>query len=382
MPFGEYQDFEDCVANNQEKEDPEAYCAALEKKLTGEKSEACLAGPIVFKNAKRSIVTAAVLIPGELDSDGEAVTAEKIEDVALKWMEEYQLIDGGGHTFNRMATPVESWLTRVEHVFKTAITGEELVVPKGSWMLSAKVNEQSLMNRIESGEYSGFSVTGVRKTDLNSALKSADVDEALKAIQPRKTLLRDLGPDWIAASVAIVKDPAVFKSKWIAIKSKEESPGFMEALKNIFKKQKEEIEMTKEEILEMVQNAVKEALTPVSEAVKSLSDKVDTFEKAAKDSASQDDEKKDDTATDQEKETDEETATDAEDTKEDTTVEEQVEKAVKATLKDLDLEGILKEKIAAKSRAVKGQDGSQAKKANVREVEPIHRDAAGCRIRD
>lgn len=36
MPFGEYKDFADCVKSNQDKSNPEAYCAAVHKKITGE----------------------------------------------------------------------------------------------------------------------------------------------------------------------------------------------------------------------------------------------------------------------------------------------------------------------------------------------------------
>jgi len=32
-PFGEYEDFDDCVAKNQDKDDPEAYCATIERKI-------------------------------------------------------------------------------------------------------------------------------------------------------------------------------------------------------------------------------------------------------------------------------------------------------------------------------------------------------------
>lgn len=35
MPFGEYESFEDCVAKNGDKEDPEAYCAAIKRELEG-----------------------------------------------------------------------------------------------------------------------------------------------------------------------------------------------------------------------------------------------------------------------------------------------------------------------------------------------------------
>jgi len=35
-PFGEYEDFDDCVAQNSDKDNPEAYCAALHHAITGE----------------------------------------------------------------------------------------------------------------------------------------------------------------------------------------------------------------------------------------------------------------------------------------------------------------------------------------------------------
>jgi len=31
MPFGPYRDFDDCVRKNQDKDNPQAYCAALER---------------------------------------------------------------------------------------------------------------------------------------------------------------------------------------------------------------------------------------------------------------------------------------------------------------------------------------------------------------
>jgi len=34
-PFGKYESFADCVSKNQDKNDPEAYCASLEEKITG-----------------------------------------------------------------------------------------------------------------------------------------------------------------------------------------------------------------------------------------------------------------------------------------------------------------------------------------------------------
>ena len=36
MPFGTYKDFSDCVNKNKDKDDPKAYCAAIQKKAEGE----------------------------------------------------------------------------------------------------------------------------------------------------------------------------------------------------------------------------------------------------------------------------------------------------------------------------------------------------------
>lgn len=35
MPFGKYNSFKDCVKKNQDKKNPESYCAAIEEKITG-----------------------------------------------------------------------------------------------------------------------------------------------------------------------------------------------------------------------------------------------------------------------------------------------------------------------------------------------------------
>ena len=35
IPFGEFKDFKQCVLKNQDKENPEGYCAMLHKNITG-----------------------------------------------------------------------------------------------------------------------------------------------------------------------------------------------------------------------------------------------------------------------------------------------------------------------------------------------------------
>jgi hypothetical protein len=299
-PFGDYADMAACVADNQNKDDPEAYCAELERVIAeageegaGETAEKRLSddvrtglqgairsrfgdrswvmdydhdakvvyferggmdeassgktyslpyvdgdditlsdeepvevvretqttyvpkgqqrgeltGPIVFKQAKKQIAYAAVLVPGEEDSDGEVLTAEKIEEVAHGWMATYRNIDLS-HTLNNVdALPVESQILRMAE--KVKIDGEDQVLPKGTWVLASKFADKEVWKGIEDGTYGGYSVMGVKRT---VATKSSGI--ALK-----KTLLEDLGDDWIATHVSVVDMPAVPKAKWFAIKS-------------------------------------------------------------------------------------------------------------------------------------------------------------------
>ena len=321
-PFGPYEDFEACVADNQDKEDPEAYCAALEEAIETAESKVAekrsiedtrqklenalterfgeedgrriwvqtfdpdegwvvfemysddafrllkidyedgggddgillseeepieveretstryvpkgrqrgeLTGPIVLKDSKKRIAYAAVLVPGEPDSDGETLTAEKIEEVAHGWMESYRNIDVQ-HTLNNLdALPVESHILRqAENV---TIDNEVVTLPKGTWVLASKFNDPATWIAIEKGKYTGYSVMGVQRAVVkNAAAKS-------QAFAFKKTLLKDLGDDWVATHVSVVDEPAVPKAKWFALKSatdNAERPSFAERLRNVF----------------------------------------------------------------------------------------------------------------------------------------------------
>jgi hypothetical protein len=48
MPFDKYEDFDDCVKKNQDKKDPEGYCAEIERK-TKEAEEAKKKPPPPFQ---------------------------------------------------------------------------------------------------------------------------------------------------------------------------------------------------------------------------------------------------------------------------------------------------------------------------------------------
>lgn len=146
---------------------------------------------------QQHIVTAPALVPGEEDSDGDIVTEEQIEAVAYKFLTDYQNVDVM-HTFRKVARPVESWILR------EPMTIKQVELPKGTWLLSVKVEDDQVWDKIVKGEYNGFSVTAVP-----AVTKSAIF---------RKKTLAEIGWPWDVVTVSIVDRPAVPKAKFISVK--------------------------------------------------------------------------------------------------------------------------------------------------------------------
>ena len=178
-----------------------------------------LTGPIVYKSKPERIAFAAVLVPGEPDLDadkGEKILTEaEVERVANQWLADYGNIDLL-HSLNNVAVPVQSYTTYSERTVKA--NGEDLTLPKGTWILGSRLDEAT-WKAVEEGTLTGYSVMGIRRSAIKQAIGAmksevVDLDASMK-----KTLLKDLGPDWVAPFVSVVDTPAVPKSKWFALKS-------------------------------------------------------------------------------------------------------------------------------------------------------------------
>jgi hypothetical protein len=225
-----------------------------------------LTGPIVWKNAAKRLAFGAVLVPGEPDSDGDILTAEKIADVAHDWLADYGNIDLQ-HSLNNVAEPVESYVTTED--MTVTVKSEEVTLPAGSWILGSRVNDDDLWDKVVKGELSGYSVMGVKNTVMKSAKKGQDV--ALK-----RTTLADLGPGWVAPFVSLVDEPAVPKAKFFALKAKqiedEESQGGF--FSRVFKKQpNKENDMDAKEVQALIDASNKERDTQIA-ALKSELDEL------------------------------------------------------------------------------------------------------------
>lgn len=133
----------------------------------------------------RRLVSGPVLVPGEPDVDGDVVTPEQVEEVAHRFLEDYQNVDIM-HRFRNVARPVESYILDEPR----RINGVDL--PRGTWMMTSKVYDDDVWEGIMSGEYTGYSITAVPR-----ATKDAQ----------RRTTLRDIGWPFDVVTVSIVDNP-------------------------------------------------------------------------------------------------------------------------------------------------------------------------------
>lgn len=113
---------------------------------------------IVKANSAKRIVYGVVLAPNEIDAQDDVMTEEDIERSAHQYLRESRVI-GAGHERAIKAHPVESFIAPQDMHFSGQYGEQD--VKKGSWVLGVKVDDPSEWAKVESGEYTGFSVGGM-----------------------------------------------------------------------------------------------------------------------------------------------------------------------------------------------------------------------------
>ena len=263
-----------------------------------------------------SIVYAAVLIPNKPDYDGDIVTKEQIREKMYNFMRNYQNIDFM-HSLNAVkSTILENYILPFDMEVETYEVKRTL--PAGTWIMGIEIEDEAVKNLVREGKIRGFSVMGVKKSEFINAMKD-NRDLAIK-----RTTFRDLGDDFEITHVSLVDTPAVSDALFFAFKSRpqEEKETWKDLFKAMFsRKGKEEIDLNKEELKELIETTVKPVVKAalkeiLSEKSADTEDKIEekeqSTEQTAEDNKAED--KKEDKNTDVEKDTDEQ----KEDSKEET----------------------------------------------------------------
>jgi hypothetical protein len=82
---------------------------------------------------------------------------------------------------------VESWIIEDEKLDKSAKYGFNL--PKGTWMISMKVNNDEIWNKVKAGEVKGFSIEGYFVDKYEMSLQENEEERLINAI--RDLILKD-----------------------------------------------------------------------------------------------------------------------------------------------------------------------------------------------
>jgi hypothetical protein len=211
MPIGKYPDFAACVAANQDKDNPEAYCAAIEQNMKAADHKGAIRKiidaigtlltpdaeivqgleaideglhktaaaddtklvlkrsgkvtlrkdvPIIKLDPDQRLVYGIVYEPDVPDAHNDTMTAREIEKAAHGFMWRYALSLGETGTDHRsqvsrdQMTIVESYIAPAEFRLGTQL------VKAGTWVMVAKVHDERLWKDVKARKYTGWSFEG------------------------------------------------------------------------------------------------------------------------------------------------------------------------------------------------------------------------------
>lgn len=137
-------------------------------------------------------VWAAVLIPGEVDKQGDLVPRPEIERAAHDYLKHYRKVDEDHDLVDGSGEPIESYVAPEEVTFDMPDGSGTRTYPEGTWIMGVELQEDA-WKRVQEGELTGFSIYGgaasLEPDELltprqKEALLSMDHDPTAKAVDP------------------------------------------------------------------------------------------------------------------------------------------------------------------------------------------------------
>jgi len=107
-------------------------------------------------------VLGVVLVPDDVDSQGDTYSKEEVRQTAHLYMTDYRNI-GLQHKalVNRVVKLVESYIAPVDFI----VAGTKII--EGTWMMKTRIDDVELWKKIKNGELTGYSIAGfATKTPL------------------------------------------------------------------------------------------------------------------------------------------------------------------------------------------------------------------------
>lgn len=113
--------------------------------------------PIAKLQKEKQLITGVVLIPNTVDAHGDIIPREVIEEAAHNFLAEYNSKTTMGLMHEDMTPPidlVESFIAPIDLVL-----GSTTVIA-GSWVITARVNDSGIWQKVKDGKLTGFSIGG------------------------------------------------------------------------------------------------------------------------------------------------------------------------------------------------------------------------------
>jgi len=113
---------------------------------------------IVKKDIVKQIVYGVVLKPEAEDAQGDIISEEEIEKAAHAFLTNYRKQQSDMGIMHTETTPdvvvVESYIA------PSTFTIGKVKVKKGSWIVGSKINKKELWDKVQKGQYAGYSIGG------------------------------------------------------------------------------------------------------------------------------------------------------------------------------------------------------------------------------
>lgn len=216
---------------------------------------------LIFESEKK-IISGPVMIPDQLiyrnDQFGERYVYYDVETVAKA----ATLFLKNGMKFNEMHTEIdikdidviESYLTKANNEFD---------IPEGSWVITAKIKDDNLWERVKSGEFNGFSIQSIFSNELESNFtktKELNMKEEIrtKILNAVNTILFGDEPV-VEPVVAPVVEPVV-------------EPVIEPVVEPVV-----EVKLTEDMVTKMIIDAQAETITKLEKMINDLSEKVEKY---------------------------------------------------------------------------------------------------------
>ena len=116
--------------------------------------------PIHKANAEEQTVTGVVLQPEVVDAQGDIMSAEVIRKAAHKFLADYNRVTKLGlqhKDFKKQFELLESYIAPQELVIKSK------TIRKDSWVMTVRVLESKIWQKVKDGKITGFSIGGKAK---------------------------------------------------------------------------------------------------------------------------------------------------------------------------------------------------------------------------